>query len=110
MFLENYFILKVCFEGKSCEDNSVAGGHYYVGASDPWVDVIYTGAEGSVTVDYGSTPADADGRVLVLHNYAGGRMTCVIISNTGIRTPKLSSDLASSFCVFSGLYFILFHY
>lgn len=90
-FDENLFNFK---QGNSCEDDSVAGGHYYVGDSDPWTNVIYTGADGCVTVDYGSTPADADGRVLVLHNYDGGRMTCVIISKTAVSTSFYSiSDL-----------------
>jgi len=84
--------------GTSCEDSSLPGGHYHGGSvsSDPWTDVVYKGASGTVTVDVGTTPADTISRVLVLHNEAGARITCMEISSGNVDSGSVTiSDLGS---------------
>lgn len=72
-------------KGTSCANATDPMGHYYSGnMSDPWVTVVYTAngtsAEGSTGfVDMAATWDDAQGRVLVVHEYSGGRVTCMSV-------------------------------
>lgn len=71
-------------EGTDCKDATQPGGHYYNThkyKSDPWASIVYvpsdTGkAVGSVNVGYGESWTTSIGRVLVVHDSTGARVTC----------------------------------
>jgi hypothetical protein len=72
-------------EGKSCDDASAVGGHYYDSASissDPWAPLGYNSRSGSA---HGSVKAaigkgeDIAGRAMVVHDSTGGRVACALL-------------------------------
>jgi len=70
-------------EGKTCDDASAVGGHYFSVDSDPWGALGYqTGfagtARGSVKAPIGSGN-DIAGRAIVVHDSTGGRVACALI-------------------------------
>jgi len=73
--------------GYGCENTSVPGGHYFNLASDPWVNVVYASSgnasNGTVSVDNNATWDETDGRVLVVHDRSGARVTCMKIEQEG---------------------------
>lgn len=91
-------------EGKTCDDPSLVGGHYYAGSdsgeSDPWSDVTYVTSEdkqhqrdssnvrfslwkskGEKSVGIGADQ-DVNGRAIVVHDKTGARVACAVINNT----------------------------
>merc|ERR1719483_2073473 len=67
-------------QGKSCEDADEIGGHFWSGyEQDPWAKVVYDGRKGYVTVDFGYGIVSTEGRVFVIHDSNGNRITCNII-------------------------------
>jgi len=77
-------------EGKSCDDASAVGGHYYDSASissDPWAPLGYNSrsgsARGSVNAQIGETfgerAVDIAGRAVVVHDSTGGRVACALL-------------------------------
>jgi len=63
--------------GTICAD---AGGHYYSGESDPWVDIRYV-APGfvGVTFSIATMLSDVAGRTVVVHDHDGARIACGVI-------------------------------
>ena len=82
--------------GSTCDADAL--GHYYTGAVtvDPWSAIGYTtlidadsattSASGFVQVDTGGTIADLTGRAFIVHDYAGGRIACGLLSANEGRT------------------------
>jgi len=71
--------------GYSCDDKDEPGPHYYNTPDDPWVNVVYkakgTVARGSVYVNNGASFKQTKGRVMVVHDITGARVTCAKIEN-----------------------------
>lgn len=70
-------------EGTSCDTNDDVSGHYYDSSimSDPWeFNASYTGSEGRLVVEYGYGWESTEGRVFVVHDVSGTRVTCDVIS------------------------------
>jgi len=69
-------------EGKSCDDASAVGGHYYGVDSDPWGVLGYNSrygkARGSVKAPIGQGQ-DISGRAIVVHDSTGGRVACALL-------------------------------
>jgi hypothetical protein len=67
--------------GESCASHDVVQGHYYVGTTDPWTAVGYSGypSEGSVYVDIGVAYATAWNRAIVVHDHTGARIACQLL-------------------------------
>lgn len=73
-------------KGFSCDEPMT---HYYNNVTypaDPWMYSAYTSldtmAYGSVIVSYGESWAATEGRVVVVHNYAGEKVSCAVIPQT----------------------------
>jgi len=93
-------------EGKSCDDATKVGGHYYnkdLLTTDPWAAIMYgneavkqfekdgglfggvnnlffrTAVGRSKPIEIGFTFDETVGRTVVLHNYKGNRVTCNVI-------------------------------
>jgi len=85
-------------EGMGCADKEAQGGHWYEGEEDPWKILGYleTDGEGAALygacVDTGIDVADATGRAFIVHNSAGGRVSCGIIG--GVVEEKGEDDEA----------------
>jgi len=74
-------------EGKSCDDATAVGGHYYdVGSisSDPWSPLGYNSkyghAQGGVKAIIGKGE-DIAGRAVVVHDSTGARVACALLSS-----------------------------
>ena len=83
--------------GSSCASD--AGGHYYTGivTSDPWTNVGYTStaggaAQGTAIVTTGGIGSDVEGRAFVVHNHAGARIGCAIISSLPSSPALVATD------------------
>jgi len=74
-------------EGHTCADANLVGGHYFDSVahpSDPWAKDFYvadkTGsAEGIITIDFGFSYKNSEGRALIVHDFTGARMACAIV-------------------------------
>lgn len=73
-------------KGFSCDEPLT---HFYNNVTfpqDPWMYASYvstgTMASGSVVVSYGESWALTEGRVVVVHNYAGAKVACAVIPQT----------------------------
>jgi len=83
--------------GDSCADNTSQGGHYFTGASDPWATVGYivTGANGAAKFDFMTQDSATDiaGKPFIIHNDAGGRVACGLLSivATGVTSASLAA-------------------
>lgn len=69
--------------GRTCTDNALVGGHFWNGLTgvgtgvDPWKYVaVGPGTLGQARVLHNASWTDSAGRVLVVHNYAGVRISC----------------------------------
>jgi hypothetical protein len=72
-------------EGKTCDDASAVGGHYYDAgsiSSDPWSPLGYNSrygrAHGSVKAAIGKGE-DIAGRAMVVHDSTGARVACALL-------------------------------
>merc|ERR1712048_793249 len=69
-------------EGKTCDDASAVGGHYYATDSDPWGVLGYNSlfgyASGRVKAAIGDGE-DISGRAIVVHDSTGGRVACALL-------------------------------
>jgi uncharacterized surface protein with fasciclin (FAS1) repeats len=69
-------------EGKTCDDATQVGGHYYATESDPWGVLGYNSkygyARGSVKAAIGDGE-DISGRAIVVHDSTGGRVACALL-------------------------------
>jgi hypothetical protein len=72
-------------EGKTCDDASAVGGHYYDKGSvsaDPWSPITFLASDGK---SKGKTHAgigagqDINGRAIIVHDRDGGRVACALI-------------------------------
>jgi len=79
-------------EGMTCSNATEVGGHYYDPTylpslqpvpGDPWAKAFYiasgNSAKGMVQVEYGYGFSTSAGRAVVLHDYNGIRVACVLI-------------------------------
>jgi len=70
--------------GTNCSDAGTIGGHYWnetAYTTDPWKTVIYATVDGKasgsdVKVITGLSNEEVDGRVFVVHDVTGGRISC----------------------------------
>lgn len=89
--------------GTACTDallpTAVQGGHYYTGAADPWATVGYlsTTEAGAASFQFSVTdPAKSiAGKAFIVHNNAGGRVACGILSEVTTSGAVKSSSLAA---------------
>jgi hypothetical protein len=108
-------------EGKSCDDATKVGGHYYnkdLLTTDPWAAIIYgdeavkqfeknSGLFGGVNnlffrtavgrskpIEIGFTFDETVGRTVVLHNYKGNRVTCNVIPSANWAKAHAIKDVA----------------
>ena len=83
---------------------SQVGGHYWnsdVLMEDPWTfDAYYTTGKGATRVFFGEDAASAIGRVLVLHNKAGARISCRVIPQpeTVLASTSIEGKLSRCVC------------
>jgi len=89
-------------EGKTCDDASAVGGHYYGVDSDPWGALVYNTkygkyASGSVKAAIGQGQ-DISGRAVVVHDSTGGRVACATLpTKIEVREPSVNIvELAES--------------
>lgn len=78
--------------GTSC--TASAGGHYFTGAvhSDPWTSISYTSSldaataqfvtTGAVFVQTGAIQSQLAGKVVIVHDYSGAKMSCAVLAPT----------------------------
>jgi hypothetical protein len=80
--------------GTSCDDEDDVGGHFYNAAlldEDPWTyGAYYEEGAGTVRVLYGESIEDTIGRAFVLHDRAGTRIACQLVSKAEIVTATAS--------------------
>lgn len=82
--------------GTSCTNSSSQGGHYYSPAdqTDPWKQTYYiandTVASGTVYVTYGAMSGETLGRVMIVHDYTGARVTCSVIAGRAQTAKELA--------------------
>jgi hypothetical protein len=87
--------------GASCTSSSSQGGHYYdVQAVDPWATVRYssTNATGSASFTFSvlTNFKAIDGKPFIVHNNAGGRVACGILTQRVGTTSASLMPLSSS--------------
>lgn len=75
--------------GFSCATDAEVGGHYYntSAMADPWAFASYYEVSGNtsvgkVEVQYGHSVEDTEGRVFVIHDYEGRRVSCGVLPAT----------------------------
>mmetsp|Transcript_73716 Transcript_73716/g.116748 ORF Transcript_73716/g.116748 Transcript_73716/m.116748 type:complete len:887 (+) Transcript_73716:103-2763(+) len=70
--------------GSDCNNSSVQGGHYYSTSSDPWLPVKYTSTDSEGTASFTFTVmtgiSEIKDKPFILHNNAGERVACGILS------------------------------
>merc|ERR1719424_2024919 len=81
-------------EGDSCDN---AGGHFWKSSAvsaDPWATVAYTpGSKGETgMVETGYTFDESKSKVLVVHDSAGARVTCMVLGSTPPPADEVSLD------------------
>jgi hypothetical protein len=106
-------------EGQSCANAESQGVHLYSGLEvDPWLTVGYltTDSQGSATfVDCLETGVETfDGRAFIIHNSAGGRVSCGLLEahDHDEPAPAPDSSALTHYIVRSillHLYFLLFY-
>jgi Cu/Zn superoxide dismutase len=71
--------------GTSCDTQAQQDGHYYnpAIADDPWKSIVYTtGTNTTGEVEYGYTAAETFGKVFIVHDYDGKRVTCIPVTSS----------------------------
>jgi hypothetical protein len=97
--------------GTACTDSQAQGGHFYTaGPPDPWEEVRYssTDANGSASFSFSVNigTKSIDGKAFVLHDNAGNRVACGILSRvldakSASLAPLSNSGVAGGVTVFS---------
>lgn len=73
-------------EGTDCTSTETQMGHYYAGDGDPWRTVGYLSTDENGAgefvecVNTGTAARDYDGKAFVIHDSAGARVSCGILS------------------------------
>jgi hypothetical protein len=79
-------------KGRSCAEAGLVGGHYWNSAelaTDPWTfGAYYTSSRGYVKVNYGAGSGSTTGRVFVLHDRDGKRISCDVVAADTQRTVE----------------------
>merc|ERR1712194_972494 len=70
-------------EGKTCDDATQVGGHYFSVDSDPWGAITYSSdfrgrSTGTAKVAVGAG-LDISGRAMVVHDSTGARVACALL-------------------------------
>jgi Cu/Zn superoxide dismutase len=78
--------------GKTCDDASSVGGHYWVSTTapvDPWSDgetgyvAFYSTTDGTASGSFaaktGATTSDIEDRAFIVHGESGGRIACALM-------------------------------
>jgi len=88
--------------GDSCANSTTQGGHYFQGLVDPWVPVQYTSTNGIGGASFAfmirSSATDIVGKPFILHNDAGGRVSCGILmaAETNVSTSVAAGSTNSA--------------
>merc|ERR1712232_204549 len=73
--------------GFACTNSSTQGGHYFVGDVDPWATVGYRKTNGRggayFKLKVKTSALDISGKPFILHDNAGGRVACGLLSARG---------------------------
>merc|ERR1712127_1088293 len=87
--------------GTSCADAGLVGGHYWNSAelaADPWTfGAYYTKERGYEKVFYGAGSGSTTGRVFVLHDRDGKRISCDVVGAGNARTVEARVVQASDY-------------
>merc|ERR1712137_858441 len=90
--------------GDSCANSTTQGGHYFEGIVDPWAPVRYTltNAIGGASFAFmiRSSATDIVGKPFILHNDAGGRISCGILMAAEM---NVSTSLAAGSATMPGV-------
>jgi hypothetical protein len=97
--------------GTACTDSAMQGGHYFdeTASSDPWVDIRYSSSDVTGLADFSflvsTTAKEIDGKPFIVHDNAGKRVACGMLSktsgNTAILTQLDNSGVAGGVTIFS---------
>lgn len=90
--------------GDSCANSTTQGGHYFQGVVDPWAPVQYTSTNGiggaSFVFMIRSSATEIVGKPFILHNDAGGRVSCGILMaaemNVSTSMAAVSTSMAEA--------------
>jgi len=88
--------------GSSCENLTTQGGHYYrIGTSDPWALIRYsssssTGAANFVFAVTNPGLTAVQGKAFIVHNNAGGRVSCGLLNDAAAPPPSPSPSPSSN--------------
>merc|ERR1719162_2368525 len=87
-------------KGTACTDEDTQGGHFFEGASDPWASIVYpsTTSEGSAAFSFSlqTTATDIAQKPFIIHNNAGVRVACGMLSEVAGLKSALLSQIESS--------------
>jgi len=83
--------------GNTCEDASLAGGHYWDNTgADPWSSITYRRRRGYKCLDIGHVPIE--GKAIVVHDKDGHRVACGLLQRMprpSPRVPRVLEELES---------------
>jgi len=87
--------------GTGCASSGEQGGHFYAsGATDPWTTVRYSGTDAQGVADFSFSvaagPASIAGKPFIIHNDAGARVACGILSWTNGTQSALLGEFGDS--------------
>jgi len=90
--------------GTTCSHASEVGGHYWVeGSDDPWRNVAYLTATGVTSaVVTGASAEEIQGRVIVVHDSAGNRISCGVIQKLASAAVSCLTATISTYPDYAG--------
>jgi len=71
--------------GTTCTNTRTQGVHYYTGQVDPWIDIRYSSTDASGRASFVFSvqgPTQIDGKAFIVHDDAGGRVSCGLLQGT----------------------------
>jgi len=81
-------------DGSACNDTVMQGGHYYDG-TDPWGVIQYSSTDSmgaaSFSFELSTSAKSIAGKPFIIHNNAGGRVACGILSPAVAHSAELMS-------------------
>jgi hypothetical protein len=90
--------------GHSCDEDAL--GHFYENDVDPWVNVRYTNSPGQVQTQYIDVGTmDISNRTFIIHDEAGARIACYLLSVETPTSPSSASLFGASSVFFVSLLF-----